>query len=117
MHHHIDRQVVCRDLHATRRRETGCRVTHNVCRIVHIDAAVCAGRLHKLAIAEVVEAGELCRIEHIDIVAARQTEAVDYVLLDILVETHARNLFEDRTCEVQTHIRIAVARTRLILEI
>ena len=30
MHHHIDSQIVSRDLHATRRREGRCRVTHNI---------------------------------------------------------------------------------------
>ncbi len=104
MHHHIDGQIVSRDLHATRWREAGCRVTHNVVGHFVGRAAVCVCRFNVIAIAVIIEASELRCVQRIHIMTAIQTEAVDHVLFDILVETHARNLFENCSGEVQTQI-------------
>ena len=97
-------QIVSRDLYATRWREARSRVTHNVVGHLVGRAAVSVCRFNVIAIAVIIEASELRCVQRIHIMTAIQTEAVDHVLLHILVETHARNLFEDCSGEVQTQI-------------
>ena len=117
VHHHIDRQVVSRNLHATGRRKDRRRIAEYIVRHIFTTALVSTFGLHIFPIATVIDLGKLTRIQRVDIMTAIEAQFMNDVLSHIVIESYARHLFQDGSGQVKAHIGVVVSFTRLVFEV